>query len=331
MTMSGRSTITPVLPSLLRHRRRRPEQATLSQNVFLIKMPEPCNSKPVCIVKYRGWIVGASIALILLAIGISVAIRSNSSDTTLSFSVVNSVSGDWVWDLEARMQNRVIKGYYQSDTKPAPPFVLTRLESGEHTLELSAPHYLPQQIPVDVKRGANTIPAPIEMTGFEIPGLETIYVFESLLGADINCELRPVNLAGMAIENHPALDIWVGAEVSVQLKDGVPVTETTQEASTRGTKLFKGSLEWSWDATPETLFRYTATIPGDKIADHPAPFVVIDYLVAIRDPRLISKAEMGDVLDELWAVSDDEDFVGKLQQYNGISFYLDTSWNVERN
>jgi hypothetical protein len=293
-------------------------------------MPEPCNSKPVPIVKYRGWILVASIAFVLVIIGISVAIRGRSSDTTLSFSVVDSVSGDWVWDLEARMQNRVIKGYFQSDTKPAPPFVLTRLESGDDTLELSAPHYLPQQIPVDVKRGANTISAPIEMTGFEIPGLETIYVFESLLGNDIACELRPVNLAGMAIENHPALEIWVGAEVSVQMKDGVPVTDPTQEASSRGRRLFKGSLEWEWDATPETLFRYIATIPGDGIADHPAPYVVIDYLVAIRDPRQISQAEMNDALDELWEASDDEKFVEMLQQYDGISFYVDTSWNFER-
>lgn len=278
--------------------------------------------------KTRRWIILSLLILIPIAVG--VAIRQASVETTLSFKVLDSVSGGWVWDLEARLQNRLINGYYQSDIEPYPGFTFTHLDRGDFILELAAPHYKEKRIPVTIKTGENVIAEPIEMVGFEIPDLDKVLIFESNRGQDINGELRPVNSIGLAIENHPCMDIWIGAEVSVQLKDGAPISEPAQEGSTRGQSLYKGSVEWFWDPSPETLFRYSFIIPSDRMIDHPASYVIIDYLVALRDPRIMTGEQMEQILGEVWDISDTEDFLSILESYEGISFYFDTSWNVQR-
>lgn len=84
-----------------------------------------------------GICLGAVFVAAALAAALMIWART---DARLDFTVVDSLSGSWVWDFTARIQDRFTRGYCQSDVVPA-VFLFTRLAPGQAMLQVSAPHY----------------------------------------------------------------------------------------------------------------------------------------------------------------------------------------------
>ena len=271
-----------------------------------------------------------AIAMAVLAIvALSVYLSRISFDTTLQFQVRDAVSGNWIWDSTFKFQDRVIRGFYQSDRGPI-DYHFTHLETGNWDLEISAPAYQAVTIPVNIKKGANRIDEPIELAGYQIPDLDHFIIFEEKVGGDIVAEIRPVGTDGRAVINHPSIDLWIGCRISEQLKSGLYVQEPTDEGSERGKELFAGEVEWQWDPTPETTFRYSARIPGSRISNHGVPYMIIDYLLILPDSRKISRKEVAELMKEAPQLQDSEALISFLDEYKDRFFYdIHTSWNVE--
>ncbi len=271
-------------------------------------------------------VLGAAIlALGAAALTVTVVLHR---DTTLEFQVRDSVSERWVWDLTMKIQGREAKGYYQSDAGLT-SYRFTHLRPGAAVLDLSAPAYRGVTVPIVLRRGANRIDRPIEMTGTEIPGLTRFVIFESLDNTDIVAQLRPVGTDGKAVLNHPCLPIWVGARVSVETVGGLPARDEVDHGAGRGRTLFEGEIPWTWDPSPDSVFRYGARIPGARLADDPAPLRVIDYLVVLADPLQVTPAGLEQIMARIWPL-DDRARAAALQAENGrLHAYVDTSWNVK--
>jgi hypothetical protein len=276
----------------------------------------------------RTRVVLIALALLIGAASLAVFLRMASFDTTLEVGFRDGVSGQWVWDATARIQDRLVREFYQSDAGPV-PVVFSHLKPGSATLQISAPGYSPVSLPVRLRRGANRIENPIEMTGYEIPDLTRFYVFEQLDGVDLACQLRPVGSAAAAVVNHPCLPIRIACRVTVQLRNGKPATEPADSGNLRGEELFSGSLAWQWDSTPETPFRYSARIPGSRIKANPALYRVIDYLVVVPDPRRVDTAGLDAIMSNAPSLSDPDALAAYLDGQAGkVRYFLDTSWNV---
>jgi hypothetical protein len=270
-----------------------------------------------------------ALAVLIGIAALAVFLRVARFDTTLEFSFRDSVSGQWVWDSTARLQDRVIFSFFQSDAGPV-PFVFSRLKPGSWTMEISAPGYLPASVPVKLHRGANRLSRPIDMVGFEIPHLQRFYVFESLDGGDLVAQLRPAGTDGRAVVNHPCLRLWVAARVAVELRNGAPATEAAEEGNSRGAALFSGRLDWKWDPAPETPFRYGVRIPGGRMKPDGSPYRVIDYLIAVPDPRAIGPEELDRIMRNAPPLPDFNAIAAYLdREGKGIRYFFDTSWNVK--
>ena len=280
--------------------------------------------------KTRRVLIPVLIIVVVAAVAVVVYLTMNPVDTTFEFEVRDAVSRNWVWDATFSLQGRVIRSHFQSDRGPLPQ-VFTNLEPGEATLEISAPSYVSQSIAVTLKRGENRLGEPIDLVGYEIPDLVKWIIFEDRVGNDIVQEIRPVSSEGPAVLNHPCLDLWIGARVSVQIYDGLPAQEETEEGSVRGEELFKGVLDWEWDATPETTFRYSSSIPGSQIRSNSDPYWVIDYLIIVPDPRKISREEVEEIMDEAWDLPPEviQDYLEPYERDGLFTQYVFTSWNVE--
>lgn len=277
----------------------------------------------------RRVLIAALAIAVVSAVAAVVYVAGNPVDTTYEFVVRDAVSGNWVWDASFRLQGRVIRSHLQSDRGPRAQ-VFTRLQPGQATLEISAPFYAPQTIPVTLKRGANLLADPVELVGQEIPDLAEWIIFEGWQGGDLVQELRPVSAAGPAVVNHPALDLWIGARIAVQVKDGVPVREETDTGAARGEELFRGKLPWRWDAAPETTFRYGAAIPGAEIKASAAPYWVIDYLIVVPDPAAADAGQIDGIMEQVWDLPP-EAIAAALathEQAGTLTAYQFTSWNV---
>jgi hypothetical protein len=270
----------------------------------------------------------AAVLVVAAAVAVLAALWF-STDTTFEFRMRDAVSGRWVWDAAMQLQGRTIIGYYQSDAGPI-VYRFTRLKPGAATLTVEADGYQPARLPVTLKRGANKLEKPVEMVGLTIPDLTKFYIFESRDGGDIRAEIRPVNTAGTAILNHPCMDLWVGCRVSVQVKNGVPVREETEEGAARGEELFRGQIPWTWDPAPETQFRYSARIPLAKVREHPSAYRVIDYLIVEPNPQAITRSQLSDLMARVYAMDDPAAVAAALDAEKGrLRWFLDTSWNVK--
>jgi hypothetical protein len=222
------------------------------------------------------------------------------SDTTLLFQVQDSVSGGWVWDVTAHLQGRSLTSYYQTDAGPIAQ-KLSHLKPGPAPLSLSAPGYQPVTVPLTLRGGKNRLQAPIAMVGREIPGLAGFSIFETAENGDFGLQLRPLDAAGKAIINHPCIDLWVGCVVSEQVSGGVPVRAEGFAGAARGETLFRGIVPWTWDAKPESLFRYVARISSADMAAAASLYRVIDYLIVVPDPLKITRAEVQTILAGAWS------------------------------
>jgi hypothetical protein len=271
-------------------------------------------------------VVAALVVVCVVAVLAALWLRT---DTTFDFQVRDAVSGKWVWDAAMKLQGRAIIGYYQSDAGPI-TCRFTHLRPGKATLEIVADSYQSARVPVTLKRGANRLGKPIDMIGLTIPDLTRFYIFESREGGDIRAEIRPVNSHGTAVLNHPCMDLWIGCRISVQMKNGVPVREETEEGSARGEELFRGQIPWTWDPAPETQFRYSARIPAAKIRAHPSAYRAIDYLIVMPDPLAITRAELEQLMARVYALDDPAAVSAALDAEKGrLRYFIDTSWNVK--
>ena len=126
------------------------------------------------------------------------------------------------------------------------------------------------------------------------------------------------------------MDLWIGARVSVQMKDRLFVQEKIEDGSERGMELFAGEIDWNWDSRPETNFRYSANIPGSKIKDHEAPYRIIDYLIIVPHSGNTEHKEIREILIKGFNTINFSLLEEYLDQYNDkFDYYLYTSWNVE--
>ena len=265
------------------------------------------------------------LAALLIIIPAVTFIAVSRADTTLEFQFQDKVSGEWVWGATAVLQNRMIRSHFQTDQGPA-PYTFTHLRPGEAVLEISAPHYVTRQIPVTLKRGSNRIDEPVELVGYEIPNLSRWVIFEEWINRNLALDLRPISTTGRAVVNHPCLDIWLGARISAQ----VPADSEAADYR-RGEVLFTGQLEWRWDPTPESTYRYYAWIPGTQIASHTERLWVVDYVLIVPDPRKITSSELDQIMARAWEQPLDE-IESYLRQYTSdgrLTPYIFSSWNVE--
>jgi len=280
--------------------------------------------------KWQKAAVPLGIVLVLAILAVAVYLISNPVDTTLEFTVRDAVSKAWVYDASFRLQGRLLHSHFQSD-QGAVPQRFTHLAPGPAVLELSAPAYQPVRRELQLKRGANRLPQPIELVGLEIPELKGFIMFENLAGSDVQVQIRPVSNAGPAVLNHPCLDLWIGARLTVLLETGLPVQEQTDEGSTRGEELFRGRIDWKFDPYPETVFRYSALIPGARIKPNPAPYRVVAYLVVLPNPLAITRPELERIMEEAWALKPEEvqAYLRPFAEQGRLRVEVFTSWNVE--
>jgi hypothetical protein len=280
--------------------------------------------------KWKQALVPLAVVVVLAAVALTVYLVMNPMDTTLEFQVRDAVSRQWVYNASFRLQGRSIRSHFQSDQGPeAQRF--THLKPGQATLELSAPYYQAVSLPLTLKRGANRLEEPIDLVGLEIPELKSFIMFEDLAGSDIQVEIRPVSNAGPAVINHPCLDLWLGVRVTVQLKNGLPVQEETEEGSVRGEELFRGRIDWKFDPYPETVFRYNAVIPGAKLKPSKAPYRVADYLVVLPRPPAMPREELEAIMAKTWSLKPDavQEYLRPYEEQGKLRAIVFTSWNVK--
>ena len=142
-------------------------------------------------------------ALVVAAALVITLVVTLGRDTTLDVRIRDAVSGRWVWGAEMRIQGaetgRVLSIRFGAQGLPLhspPPRPRDTRGGGRPATGRGAS-------PVPLRRGANSLPEPIDMVGLGIPDLGRFFVFEKLDGADIVAQLRPVSVNGGAIINHP--------------------------------------------------------------------------------------------------------------------------------
>jgi len=126
------------------------------------------------------------------------------------------------------------------------------------------------------------------------------------------------------------MDLWIGSRVSIQVRNGVPVTEETEEGAARGEELFRGKVDWSWDPAPETQFRYSVLIPAANIRAHPSAYRVIDYILVEPNPLAITREELDQLMSRVYGLDDPAAVAAALDAEKGrLRWFSDTSWNVK--
>ncbi|MBN1698608.1 MAG: hypothetical protein JW881_13925 [Spirochaetales bacterium] len=266
-------------------------------------------------------------ALSICVLAVILFIVSSSRDTRLRFTVIDDVSGGWVWDAMVRIKDRYLVLYYQSDNGPLEQ-VFTGLEPGEAVLTVSAPAYRSREIPVTLNKGDNGLDGPVRMIGYEIPGLSEIFVRTEIKDGTLFLNPRPIDAEGRGIGEHPCLPMWFGLRISVQVKNGIPVVEPVESGSGRGEELFRGTLEAEWDMHPDTYYRYSLQVPASAIKKHNAPYRVYDYIIVFPIPGKMTKeeldAEMEPVmrLDKLESIKNILDGMG-----DRVDYFISASWN----
>ncbi len=264
------------------------------------------------------------IIVVFVIVALAVYVKSLNFDTTLAFSVRDNVSKEWVWDSTITLQDREIRGFFGKE------FVFTHLKPGKAVLKIEAPNYVSQELQINLKKGKNKLEKPIDLIGYEIPNLDHFIVFTDNKPEGIALEIRPVGKDKKAVLNHPCLDIRLICRVSEQIKNGVLVTAPTDSGSERGKELFRGFVKWNWDPTPETIFRYSATVPYSSIKKSEASYWVLDYLFIVPDPRKINNADYEEVIKKILSFKSHDELMKYLDSLKGkIRYFIDTSWNVK--
>jgi hypothetical protein len=232
------------------------------------------------------------------------------ADTTLEITVQDAVSSSWVWGVTARVQDRTAIAFLTTHLQ------ITGLRPGETTLEVAAPSYEPVSVPIRLRRGTNVLATAVTLTGIEIPGLVSFACFFKDTPGTLSVELQPVDAEGCIIREQ-------------KLHGGGFSREPSVAEPARGTLLFRGSMEWRWDDSPDTVTRYQASLPFDSVPRGPSSFWYVDCVVIVPDPRAITPGEAADLLDEALAIDDQsvrERFLAA-QAPRARGFTIST-WNV---
>ena len=97
----------------------------------------------------------------------------------------------------------------------------------------------------------------------------------------------------------------------------------------RGPELFSGEVPWTWDPSPESVFRYGARISGASMKADPSPLRVIDYLVVVPDPLEITKQDLDSLMQRIWALPDAARTAALQAEKGRLRFFTDTSSDVK--
>jgi len=277
------------------------------------------------------FIIPAAIVLAIIITALVAYLLPRALDTRLTFRVVDSVSHSWVWGMRASIDRKQISEFYQSDRGPV-DLTFTHLSAGQATLRVAAANYVAQEIPLRLHIGANTLPSPVSLVGLQIPHLDHFTMVESSSPAGLSVEVRPVSDSGEAVLNHPCIDLWIGALVSRQMKGGTPATAPSNSGVTRGDHLYGGRVSWVWNADPAASFRYTATIPRADIQSAFAPYLTIDYIIIVPDPRMVDSTEIDSLMQSVSLNTNASELRAYLDAHGAgkkFRYFLSTSWNVK--
>lgn len=272
----------------------------------------------------------ASLAVIIALVAFAVGYLPQLFSTSLTFRVVDSASGGWVWDATITLQDKEIRSFFQSDSG-AVNFTFTRLKPGKAVLRVSAPSYETAEIGVTLRLGRNALAVPVKMVGYELPGLNHFALIASSEASAISLQIRPVDGSGQAIVNHPCVPLWVGARVSAESANGRLAQVETPTGPGRGQVLYVGKLDWRWDPAPASAFRYTAAVPLARLGPAPPPYLVIDSLIIVPDPRKISAAEVDGLMQKAPAFSNMSELTAYLDARlagSRFRYFVSTLWNV---
>jgi len=239
----------------------------------------------------------------------------------LSFEVRDAASKSWVWNSTARLQNRVIRGFYSTSYR------FTHLRPGTFDLTISAPHYEPASVRVRVRTGRTNTIAPISLVGYEIPDFSRLTVAANRGARGLELQITAVDATGDLIKVFPCIDLRIAVRVSVQLKGGSPALTPSKEGAERGTRLFQGKVDWTWNPATDAVYRYNAVVPG--IPPDAGPYVVVDYVVLIPDPRKISSGDVDAVTSELVQINDARALSAVLRPYmDKVKMESGSLWNI---
>lgn len=263
----------------------------------------------------------ARAAALLVVIAAGLVVLWARAPAAPSFEVRDAVSKSWVWDSTIRLENRVIRGFYSTSYR------FTHLHPGTFDLTVSAPHYEPARVRVRVGFGRSTFTAPIYLVGYEIPDFSRFAVAANRGARGLELELAPADKGGHLIKVFPCMDLRIAVRVSVQLKGGAPAIAPVEEGAARGARIFEGKVGWTWNPAIDAVYRYTAAVAG--IPPDAGPYVVIDYVVIIPDPRKISAQEVGALVDGLVRINDVRALAVFLEPYRDrVRVESGSLWNV---
>lgn len=263
----------------------------------------------------------ASAVAVLAVVAAGLVFLWTRAPATLSFEVRDAVSRSWVWDSTARLQNRVIRGFYSTS------YSFTHLRPGTFDLTVSAPHYEPASVRVRIRAGRTNTIAPISLVGYEIPDFSRLTVASNRGARGLELHITAVDTSGNLIKVFPCLDLRITVRVSVQLKGGAPSLTPSKEGAERGARLFQGKVDWTWNPAPDAVYRYNAVVPG--ISPDAGPYVVVDYVVLIPNPRKISSPELEALTGEILQMNDERALADSLRPYmDKVKMESGSLWNI---
>ena len=107
-------------PAVSRHpRTRAPVSCGFGAGAWVAPIRDHPSLRVVHFMKLRVPLIAILVPSALPATALAVFLATVSFDTTLEFAFEDSVSGGWVWGAVARLQDRALIGFYQSDTGPS--------------------------------------------------------------------------------------------------------------------------------------------------------------------------------------------------------------------
>jgi len=243
--------------------------------------------------------------------------------TGVVVTVRDALSGAPVRDSSLRFERWAVQGF------SAPSVTLIHLLPGWHTLSAVAPGYLPASERIAVGLGGVTSAPPLALVGYAIPGLKGFAIAAEREARGILVRLAPVDDSGRFIREFPCLDLRIVLRVSIQVEGASVATSPTAGSPERGALLFDGVASWRWDSSPGAAYRYRALVRSDQLSALPAPYVVVDALVVVPDPRRIGARELDRVADELQGISDPAAVAAIERQYEGrVEIYRAVEWNT---
>ena len=252
---------------------------------------------------------------------VGVMILRTGSTATLSFEILDANSKNWVWDTTTRLQNRVVHGYY------ATTYHFTKLRPGTFDLAVSAPYYEPAKVKVHIRAGQDNQVVPVLLLGYGIPGFSrfTLTVDRTMRGLEL--KLNPMDADGNLIKIFPCVDLKIAVRVFVENVGGIPAREPVSEGAEHVIKLFEGNIDWTWNPATDAVFRYSALIPG--VSPTTAPYIVVDYVVLLPDPRKISSPEVDLLMKEMFQHQDMNSSTDYLRPYSDkIRIERGILWNI---